>query len=355
MPTAVENGRGSATRCSASHGSSTRQGIAVSTPAPSEASPSAPTPPRCSIAASAAEGELDHFAVRLARHARDQSDAAGGVVAPRGARERGRHCRRSRDHWRWVWTNGPSDGWCDGHSRPRPGPSATCHGRPDPSESTRPYGATRRHKPDWPERMTMTDQRQAAIEKLVKDENVKHIQLWFTDILGNLKMVEVPDRQLPNVIESGAAFDGSSISGYAEIEESDIVAMPDWDTFTVLPWASGSERTAFVFCDVLDRNYEPFEGDPRWVLRRQLERAKEHGPRLLRRPRARVLLLQGLRQRPSSPTTAATSTCCPPTSATTCASRPCARSTSSASRWRRATTRSPRRSTRSTRTTTRRC
>ena len=123
----------------------------------------------------------------------------------------------------------------------------------------------------------MTDQRQAAIEKLVKDENVKHIQLWFTDILGNLKMVEVPDRQLPNVIESGAAFDGSSISGYAEIEESDIVAMPDWDTFTVLPWAQGSERTAFVFCDVLDRKYKPFEGDPRWVLRRQLERAKKLG------------------------------------------------------------------------------
>jgi glutamine synthetase len=123
----------------------------------------------------------------------------------------------------------------------------------------------------------MTNQRQAAIEKLVKDENVKHIQLWFTDILGNLKMVEIPDRQLPNVIESGAAFDGSSISGYAEIEESDIVAMPDWDTFTVLPWAQGSERTAFVFCDVLDRNYKPFEGDPRWVLRRQLERAKKLG------------------------------------------------------------------------------
>ena len=201
----------------------------------------------------------------------------------------------------------------------------------------------------------MTDQRQAAIEKLVKDENVKHIQLWFTDILGNLKMVEVPDRQLPNVIESGAAFDGSSISGYAEIEESDIVAMPDWDTFTVLPWAQGSERTAFVFCDVVDRNYKPFEGDPRWVLRRQLDRAKDDGPRLLRRPRARVLLLQRLREPPSSRTTAATSTCCPPTSATTCASRPCARSTSSASRWRRATTRSPRRSTRSTRTTTRRC
>ena len=123
----------------------------------------------------------------------------------------------------------------------------------------------------------MSTEHRAAMTKLVKDENVKHIQLWFTDILGNLKMVEVPDRQLPSVLESGAAFDGSSISGYAEIEESDIVAMPDWSTFKVLPWAQGSERTAFVFCDVLDRNYKPFEGDPRWVLRRQLERAQKMG------------------------------------------------------------------------------
>ena len=123
----------------------------------------------------------------------------------------------------------------------------------------------------------MSTEHQATMTKLVKDENVKHIQLWFTDILGNLKMVESPDRQLHSVLESGAAFDGSSISGYAEIEESDIVAMPDWSTFKVLPWAQGSERTAFVFCDVLDRNYKPFEGDPRWVLRRQLERAQKMG------------------------------------------------------------------------------
>jgi len=125
--------------------------------------------------------------------------------------------------------------------------------------------------------MTMSTEHQATMTKVVKDQNVKHIQLWFTDILGNLKMVEIPDRQLHSVLESGAAFDGSSISGYAEIEESDIVAMPDWSTFTVLPWAQGSERTAFVFCDVLDRNYKPFEGDPRWVLRRQLERAQKLG------------------------------------------------------------------------------
>jgi glutamine synthetase len=123
----------------------------------------------------------------------------------------------------------------------------------------------------------MNRENQARIAKLVKDERVKHIQLWFTDILGNLKMVEIPDRQLDSVLQSGAPFDGSSITGYAEIEESDIVAMPDWDTFKLLPWSQASEKTAFVFCDVLDRNFEPFEGDPRWVLRRQLERASAMG------------------------------------------------------------------------------
>ena len=123
----------------------------------------------------------------------------------------------------------------------------------------------------------MDNELQATIRTRVADENVKHVQLWFTDILGNLKMVEVPDRQLDNVIESGAPFDGSSITGYAEIEESDIVAMPDWTTFKVLPWSQNHERTAFVFCDILDRDYQPYEGDPRWVLRRQLKRAADMG------------------------------------------------------------------------------
>ncbi len=123
----------------------------------------------------------------------------------------------------------------------------------------------------------MTAERQAQIRELIKNENVKHIQLWFTDILGNLKMVEVPDRQLDRIIESGAPFDGSSITGYAEVEESDIVAMPDWDSFTVLPWAQSNEKTAFVFCDILDSHFNHFEGDPRWVLRRQLQRVHDMG------------------------------------------------------------------------------
>jgi len=123
----------------------------------------------------------------------------------------------------------------------------------------------------------MNNELQARIRKQIADQNVRHIQLWFTDILGNLKMVEIPEPQLGSVMESGAPFDGSSITGYAEIEESDIVAMPDWTTFRLLPWSQNQEKTAFVFCDILNREYEPYEGDPRWVLRRQLKRAADMG------------------------------------------------------------------------------
>ncbi len=121
------------------------------------------------------------------------------------------------------------------------------------------------------------DQKKKEIAKLVEEQRVKHIQLWFTDVLGNLKMVEIPEVQLPSVLKGGTPFDGSSISGYAEVEESDIVAMPDWDTFRILPWSSEDEKTGYVFCDILDRDFTPFKGDPRWILKRQLERAREMG------------------------------------------------------------------------------
>lgn len=127
----------------------------------------------------------------------------------------------------------------------------------------------------------MNDELRASVRRLVVEQNVKHIQLWFTDILGSLKMVEVPDSQLDDVLERGAPFDGSSITGYAEVEESDIIAMPDWTTLKLLPWAQDRERTAFVFCDVLNREFKPYEGDPRWVLRRQLQRAERMGLRFL--------------------------------------------------------------------------
>lgn len=142
----------------------------------------------------------------------------------------------------------------------------------------------------------MNDELQARIRREVADQNVKHIQLWFTDILGNLKMVEIPDRQLDSVLESGAPFDGSSITGYAEIEESDIVAMPDWSTLKILPWSQGQEKTAFVFCDVLNRDYQPYEGDPRYVLRRQLKRAADMGLTLYVGPELEYFYFKDARQ-----------------------------------------------------------
>ncbi len=123
----------------------------------------------------------------------------------------------------------------------------------------------------------MNNELQARVRKQAADENVRHIQLWFTDILGSLKMVEIPESQLDSVMENGAAFDGSSITGYAEIEESDIVAMPAWETLRVLPWSQNQERTAFVFCNILNRDFEPYQGDPRWILRRQLKHAADLG------------------------------------------------------------------------------
>ena len=117
------------------------------------------------------------------------------------------------------------------------------------------------------------------IEHRIDDLGVRHLQLWFTDILGDVKMVEVPRRQVPSVLAAGAPLDGSAVIGYAETEESDIVAMPDWDTLTLLPWSVGPGRggTACVFCDVLDRDLRPYAGDPRGVLKRQLARAAEAG------------------------------------------------------------------------------
>lgn len=117
----------------------------------------------------------------------------------------------------------------------------------------------------------------ARVRRLIGEQNVQHIQLRFTDVLGALKMIEVPVRRLEHVFADGVAFDGSSLAGYAESEECDVVAMPDWQTFAILPGAPGDDRTAFVFCDILDTDLRPFAGDSRAVLRRQLRRVAEMG------------------------------------------------------------------------------
>jgi glutamine synthetase len=111
-----------------------------------------------------------------------------------------------------------------------------------------------------------------------KEHDVKFIRLWFTDILGLLKSFAITVEELEVALEEGMGFDGSSIEGFARIDESDMVALPDPATFQLLPWRPREHRAvARMFCDVLRPGGEPFEGDPRYVLKRNLKRAADLG------------------------------------------------------------------------------
>jgi glutamine synthetase len=109
------------------------------------------------------------------------------------------------------------------------------------------------------------------------DNNVKFIRLWFTDILGTLKSFAITIDELEDALDGGMGFDGSSITGYQDIEESDMIAMPDPSTFKVIPWSPQEAPTARMICDVRTPDGDPYVGDPRHVLRRALERASEMG------------------------------------------------------------------------------
>jgi glutamine synthetase len=118
----------------------------------------------------------------------------------------------------------------------------------------------------------------SEILKLVKGHNIKFIRLWFTDVLGFLKGFAITPDELEGALEDGMGFDGSSIEGFARIEESDMVARPDPETFAVIPWRSGDNcSVARMFCDIYEPSGKPYEGDPRFVLKKILARAKEKG------------------------------------------------------------------------------
>jgi glutamine synthetase len=124
----------------------------------------------------------------------------------------------------------------------------------------------------------MPSNTKAAILKQVKDHNIKFIRLWFTDVLGFLKGFAITPSELEGALEDGMGFDGSSIEGFARIEESDMIARPDPETFAIIPWRSGDNcSVARMFCDIYEPSGKPFEGDPRFVLKRNLAKAKEKG------------------------------------------------------------------------------
>jgi glutamine synthetase len=124
------------------------------------------------------------------------------------------------------------------------------------------------------------DDRQESIDYVLqtaREHDVKFIRLWFTDILGSLKSMAITVGELPEALEEGVGFDGSSIEGFARIDESDMIAMPDPTTFALLPWRPQENRVARLFCDVQMTDGSPFEGDPRYILRRNLKRASDLG------------------------------------------------------------------------------
>jgi len=114
--------------------------------------------------------------------------------------------------------------------------------------------------------------------KMAKEHDVKFIRLWFTDILGMLKSFAITVEELEGALEEGMGFDGSSIEGFCRIDESDMVALPDPDTFRMLPWRPREHRAVGrMFCDVLKPGGQPFDGDPRYILKRNLKRAADLG------------------------------------------------------------------------------
>lgn len=115
------------------------------------------------------------------------------------------------------------------------------------------------------------------VMELCKKYDVRFIRLWFVDILGQLKSFAIHVDELEGAFEEGMGFDGSSIKGFARIDESDMVAVPDPSTFTLLPWRPKEKAVARMFCDILNPDGTPYQGDPRYALKRALEKMKKMG------------------------------------------------------------------------------
>jgi glutamine synthetase len=115
------------------------------------------------------------------------------------------------------------------------------------------------------------------ILNLVEENDVKFVRLQFTDVFGILKNVAITSKQLPRVLEEGCMFDGSSIDGFVRIEESDMLLMPDTDTFEIFPWRPQQGKVARLICDVYTTDGNPYEGCPRYILKKTLAEAEKMG------------------------------------------------------------------------------
>src|ERR671914_1990278 len=118
--------------------------------------------------------------------------------------------------------------------------------------------------------------RRRVLEEM-KSQGVEYVLFWFTDLEGHLKSFAITPAEVEEALDDGMGFDGSSITGFNAIEESDMVAIPDPATFRLMPWREGETKVARMICDVVTPDGKPYDGDPRYVLRRALERMQSMG------------------------------------------------------------------------------
>ena len=133
--------------------------------------------------------------------------------------------------------------------------------------------------------------------RTVEERGVRFVRLWFTDVLGALKSFAITPAELETALEEGMTFDGSAIEGYSRVQESDMLAMPDPNTFEIVPWRGDDAPVARMFCDIKHLSEEPFEGDPRYVLKRNMDRAREKGFTLYTAPEMEFYIFES----PESP------------------------------------------------------
>src|SRR5256714_1334501 len=117
-------------------------------------------------------------------------------------------------------------------------------------------------------RATSSEESRREVLSRIEQEGVQFVLLWFTDLEGHLKSFAITPGELEGALDDGMGFDGSSITGFNAIEESDMVAIPDPSTCQLMPWKEGETKVARMICDVLTPDGEPYDGDPRHVLRR---------------------------------------------------------------------------------------
>ncbi len=127
------------------------------------------------------------------------------------------------------------------------------------------------------DRATSSPESRRRVVERITAESVEFVLLWFSDIEGHLKSFAVTPSEVEGALDDGMGFDGSSITGFNAIEESDMIAIPDPETFQLMPWKEGETRVARMICDIVTPDGKPYDGDPRYALRRALERMTSMG------------------------------------------------------------------------------